>query len=179
MTVQEIIDRRIRTGRQILFSREDDCLQALRDLTMQLPRTVVVSWALELAGETVMLLEEKYPDDLRAHQALELTWDWAKGDLKMPIARKAILACHSAAKETTNPVDIARLHAVGQACSTVHANGHAIGYPIYDLTAIVHEEAPEHREAAVLHRIEHYMQRLLYHKAFCDPSPENWASFLL
>ena len=29
-----------------------------------------------------------------------------------------------------NPPDIARRHAVGQACSVVHTAGHALGYPL-------------------------------------------------
>lgn len=56
----------------------------------------------------------------------------------MPIAQRKILDCHGFAKEIDNKEDIATVHAVGQACSVVHTAGHAMGYPIYDLTSFVH-----------------------------------------
>ena len=68
----------------------------------------------------------------------------------MPVAKKAILDCHAAAKELSSLADIAHYHAVGQACGTVLANGHAIGYPIYDLTSIVRKYGIENCKCHVL-----------------------------
>ena len=56
----------------------------------------------------------------------------------MRYAQRKILDCHAFAKEAGCKEDVALCHAVGQACSVVHTAGHAIGYPAYDLTAIIH-----------------------------------------
>ena len=78
----------------------------------------------------------------------------------MPIAKRAILDCHAMAKELTNPADIARCHAVGQACSVVHTAGHALGYPMYELTAIVLELGLDDCREPIEHRVRYYEQRL-------------------
>jgi hypothetical protein len=84
-------------------------------------------------------LEEKYPNEDRPRKALEATKSWASGKVKTPTAKQGILKCHAFAKEITLHEDIALCHSVGQACGVVHANGHAIGFPVYDLTAIVYK----------------------------------------
>jgi hypothetical protein len=55
----------------------------------------------------------------------------------MPIAKKAILNVHSFVKEITLEEDMALCHAIGQDCDVVDRKGRAIGFPVYDLTAIV------------------------------------------
>ena len=115
---------------QILFSKESLLLDNLRHLIDQANRRVLILWALELAGETVLQLTERYPEDLRPGEAIAESRAWAAGEIKMPIAKRAILNCHAMAKELTAPADIARRHAVGQACSVVHTAGHALGYPL-------------------------------------------------
>lgn len=116
---------------QILFSKGSSLLDNLRHLIGQANRRVLILWALELAGETVLKLTERYPEDLHPREAITASRAWAAGEIKMPIAKRAILNCHAMAKELTDSADIARCHAVGQACSVVHTAGHALGYPLY------------------------------------------------
>ena len=163
---------------QILFSKESALLDDLRHLIGQANRRAMVLWALELAEETAQKLEEKYPEDHRPREAVGASRAWAAGEIKMPIAKRAILDCHAMAKELTNPADIARCHAVGQACSVVHTDGHALGYPMYELTAIVLELGLDDCREPIEHRVRYYEQRLHYwaeHEKSCS---QNWASFL-
>ena len=163
---------------QILFSKENALLDNLRHLIGRANRRALILWALELAEETARELAEKYPEDHRPREAVGASRAWAAGEIKMPIAKRAILNCHAMAKELGSPADIARCHAVGQACSVVHTVGHALGYPIYDLTAIVLELGLDNCRDAVEHRVRYYEQRLHYwaeHEKSCCP---NWASFL-
>ena len=163
---------------QILFSKENALLDNLRHLIGQANRRALILWALELAEETARELAEKYPEDHRPREAVGASRAWAAGEIKMPIAKRAILDCHAMAKELTNPADIARCHAVGQACSVVHTAGHALGYPMYELTAIVLELGLDDCREAVEHRVRYYEQRLHYwaeHEKSCS---QNWASFL-
>ena len=133
---------------------------------------------LELAEETTRELAGKYPEDPRPREAMAASRAWASGEIKIPIAKQAILNCHAMAKELADPADIARCHAVGQACSVVHTAGHALGYPMYELTAIVLALGLDDCRDAVEHRVRYYEQRLHYwaeHEKSCS---QNWASFL-
>ena len=163
---------------QMLFSKDSLLLDELCQLVAQENRRVLVLWALELAEETAQKLEEKYPEDHRPREAIGASRAWTAGEIKMPIAKRAILDCHAMAKELTNPADIARCHAVGQACSVVHTAGHALGYPMYELTAIVLEQGLDNCRDAVERRVMYYEQRLRYRTEYEKTCQLNWAGFL-
>ena len=163
---------------QILFSKESLLLDNLRHLIDLANRRALTLWALELAEETVLQLTEKHPEDFRPREAIAASRAWATGEIKMPIAKRAILNCHAMAKELENPADIARCHAVGQACCVVHTAGHALGYPMYELTAIVLEQGLDNYRDAVEHRVMYYEQRLRYWMEFEKTCQQNWAGFL-
>ena len=163
---------------QILFSKHSLLLDSLRHLIDQANRRALTLWALELAEETVLLLTERYPEDLRPREAIAASRAWAAGEIKMPIAKRAILNCHAMAKELESPANIARCHAVGQACSVVHTVRHALGYPMYELTAIVLEQGLDGCRDSIEQRVVHYEQRLHYWTEFEKTCQQNWAGFL-
>ncbi len=163
---------------QILFSKDSLLLENLCQLIDHTNRRALVLWALELAEETAVQLEAKYPDH-RPREAVEAARAWAKGEIKMPIAKRAILDCHAMAKELTDPADIARCHAFGQACSVVHTVGHALGYPMYELTAIVLEYGLDDCRDAVEQRVTYYEQTLHYWMEYEKTCQQNWAGFLM
>ena len=169
---------KLKRHNQILFSRDSLLLAELSRLIEQTNRRALILWALGLAEETARELAEKYPEDYRPQEAIAASRAWASGEIKMPIAKQAILNCHAIAKVLESLADIARCHAVGQACSVVHTAGHALGYPMYELTAIVLELGLDNCRDAVEHRVGYYEQRLHYwaeHEKSCS---QNWASFL-
>ena len=163
---------------QILFSKDCLLLDELCQLIEQANRRVLVLWALELAEETTRELAEKYPENHRPREAIAASRAWAAGEIKMPIAKQSFLNCHAMAKELTDSADIARCHAVGQACSVVHTAGHALGYPMYELTAIVLEQGLDNCRDAVERRVMYYEQRLRYRAEYEKTCQLNWAGFL-
>ncbi|MDY4592981.1 MAG: hypothetical protein SO434_06245 [Eubacteriales bacterium] len=172
-----ILSGRISKNRAVLFQKNDQSIQYLLYLLGSQTRKTIILWALDLAQETVEDLKQKYPTDDKAEAALHTTRLWAQGVVKMPIAKRAILDCHAVAKTLDSLEDVALYHAVGQACSTVHACGHAIGYPIYDLTAIVRKYGINGYRAPLEQRIAHYIERLQY----CELNqnlPRQWAKFI-
>lgn len=171
---------RVKAGRrnQILFTAESQLLAEIRRLIDGANRRALILWALELDEETVRELEERYPDDHRPREAVEAARSWAAGEIKMSLARRPILACHAMARELTEPADIARCHAVGQACSTVHTEGHALGYPIYELTALARKQGLEDCREAVEARVLDYEQRLGLWIAWERTNRQDWAVFL-
>lgn len=178
MIWKPVLENRIKAKRQILFSKEDDPIRDLMLLLDRQPRKAVILWALDLAEETVCVLKDRYPDEKSAENALAQTRLWAAGEIKMPIAKRAILDCHATAKKIRNPRDIALFHAVGQACGTVHANGHAIGYPIYALTALIREKGVDDCEQLIDQEINVYIEKLLYWGTHYKDLPYNWAKFI-
>jgi len=175
---KETLENRIKARRQILFSKDDEGIMSLILVIDELPRKAVILWALESAEKTVELLETKYPFEERPRTALTMTQMWASGKVKMPVAKRAILDCHAVAKEITSAADIARCHAIGQACGTVHTKGHAIGFPIYDLTALIRENGLNSCDEMIQQRIDYYFERLLYWKENYMNDSNQWASFL-
>ena len=163
---------------QILFDVNNPLLAELRELIAGADRRSLILWALELAEKTVRELESRYPSDHRPREAVEAARAWAAGEIKMPLAKRAILDCHAMSKELADPADIARCHAVGQACSVVHTAGHAMGYPIYELTALVRELGLENCREAVEARVRDYEQLLRLWTEQAQTDCRDWADFL-
>lgn len=86
----------------------------------------------------------------------------------MRLAQRRILDCHALAKKVDSKEGAAICHAIGQACAVVHTAGHAIGYPMYALSAIIYRLGIENCREAVKKRKQEYIERLLY-----------WTSMLL
>jgi hypothetical protein len=68
---------------------------------------------------------------------------------------------------------------VGQACGVVHANGHAIGFPIYDLTAIVYKYGIENCKKCIENRKKEYIKRIMYWEKHYQNYSMDWADFMI
>ena len=169
----------LRRKNELLFSRDSSFLQPLRELLARQNHRAVTLWAFALAEEAVARLTEKYPEEQRPTQALQDARDWAAGEIKMLRARRAILACHDAARDMPCPEDAALCHAVGQACAVVHTAGHALGYPIYELTALVRRLGVLDCREAVQARMEEYLRRLMYWETHAQDMHGPWPDFML
>jgi hypothetical protein len=138
----------------------------------------LVLWALDCAEGTLAAFEAGWPGEARPRIALDRCAAWARGEIKMPEAKRAILDAHAVAKETGDRRLVALAHAIGQAGATVHVKTHAPGLAFYELTAIRLEAGPDWEEA-VARRIDFYVERLLYWRGHWDDPGRSWAKFLL
>lgn len=170
---------RLKRKNQVLFAKDSEFLQDLILLMNQQTHRAMVLWAFEFAEETAQMLRARYPDESRPQEAIETCKAWAAGKVKMPIAQRAILNAHAFAKEIESPEDIALCHAVGQACGVVHTAGHAIGYPVYDLTALVRHYGAQACVGPIEARKALYIERLLYWQEHYASWPVEWADFML
>lgn len=173
------IQRRLSRHNQILFTRESPCLQELlAQIRRQKHRTLVL-WAFRCVESPLALLRAHHPEEERPQQAVALCRLWAAGEVKMPVAKRALLQAHQVAKELSSPEDTALCHAVGQACATVHVETHAVGLPVYELTAIVRKYGLEACEQPVEDRIAAYLECLCTCAQDVDADGRCWAAFLL
>ncbi len=177
MDIQDVRDKWKRNNK-LLFTRESACLQELLSLIRLQSHKTLALWALTCVQQPIDRLKERYPTDTRPETARLLSMQWAAGQIKMPAAKQAILQVHAMAKELDNPPDIALCHAVGQACSAVHVETHAIGLPIYELTALVQEYGLEACEAALVRRIAQYISCLHTCAEEANSPTLQWAAFL-
>lgn len=169
---------RMRRRNQVLFARDSAVLQPLSASLARADRRAAALWALDLAQEIAGALARAHPEEPRPRRAVEAAREWAQGALKMPAAQRAILDCHAAAREAESAADAARMHAVAQGCSVVHTAGHALGLPIYELTALVRERGLEAAREAVERRAFEYAERLEAWRLRAPEYPGPWAAFL-
>ena len=158
----EAVRARAKRKNKVLFMPGDSLFDALAPLTERAGRRALVLWALSLAEETLPRLQALLPGDARPSRAVALSRQWARGEVKMPAAKAAILACHAA----------------GQACAVVHAHGHALGFAVYELTAIARREGVEDCRARVEARVCEYVSRLLRAEEEAANAAGPWAGFL-
>ena len=173
------VSAKLKRKNQVLFAKDSEYLQDLVLLFQGQDHRVMALWALDLAAESTAQLEEKYPEERRPREALKAAREWVAGNVKMRFAQRKILDCHAVAKEITCKEDIASCHAIGQACAVVHTAGHAIGYPIYDLTALICKYGIENCAEAVEQRKQEYIDKLLYWNAHLCDYQGTWADFML
>ena len=169
---------RLKRKNQVLFAKDSPFLYGLDALLQGADHRAAVLWALELAEQSVSALEKAYPEETRPRQALLAARDWSAGYLKMPLAQRMILDCHGFAKELTSKENIALCHAVGQACAVVHTAGHALGYPMYELSAMIYRMGIPDCWDALEQRRKTYIDRLLFWNTHWQEAKQPWASFL-
>lgn len=172
------VEIKLKKRNKILFSRDSKCLQELIKLIQLQNHRTLVMWALDCARPPLEQFEAKYPSERRPRTCLELCEAWARGKIKMPIAKQAILDSHTVAKEINDSVLGALCHAVGHAGATVHVETHALGLPMYELTAIVLKYGKDNFTIPVSEKLDYYYNRLLYWQENTDKLGLDWADFL-
>lgn len=175
------VENKIKKKNKILFNRESEALQDLRYLISRQNHITLVLWAFDCLKTPVKELMEKYPEEKAIQETFDLSLAWAHGQIKMPQAKKTILACHAVAKKLTDEVEIALCHAIGQGCGTVHVETHALCLPFYELTAIVIKSEYVNYQDEVLSKIDFYMKKLKWWQENSKDyiANETWADFLL
>ena len=171
------VEVKLKKKNKMLFSRNSKCLEELINLIQLQNHRTLVMWALDCAKLPLEQFEVKYPDELRPRTCLELCETWARGKIKMPVAKQAILDSHAVAKKIDDSEYAALCHAIGHAGATVHVETHAIGLPIYELTAIVLKYEKDNFSKPVTDKINYYYNCLLYWQENTDKL--EWAGFLL
>lgn len=105
-------------------------------------------WAIDCVKRVIVFFEEKYPDDKRPRQAIEMLQEWIdKGKLKIKDIRKAAFLAHDAAREAeegSSACSAAR--AAGHAVATAHVPSHSIIAANYSLQAIYRNSYPKTKD---------------------------------
>lgn len=164
--------------RKILFSRDSDCIQPLRLLVEAQTHKALVLWALDCTPRFLEIFEKYCPDDRRPRDLIAIARLWAKGEVKMPVAKKAIHKAHNAATDADAfPAAQAAARAIGHGAATIHVETHALGTVFYGLTALVYNEKPEDFDGFVEKECAWFLERLKYWEGNYDKIDTTWAPF--
>lgn len=170
--ISDALSRKAR-GNEILFTRDSPCLAPLRVSLEASDRRTVVLWGLANAERVSGVLGRRYPSDERPIEAVRACTRWSMGDSMMPEAKRAILDVHAMARDVPTRADAALCHAIGQGCSVVHTPGHALGLPIYELTATVLEGGGVEEVEGLIGTYTESLEESSHH-----PDGRRWAHFL-
>lgn len=173
----EQVEQKRKRGNQILFDRNSVLLQPLIDLLCIQNRRVIVSWCLDCMETILAEIRCIDPRETRAEEAVRQCQLWSAGTIRMPQAKKAILAAHAIAKDSDDPVLTAYAHAIGQGCASVHCETHALGMVIYDLTALVRRYGLNQR--VIIERARWYEEKLNEWQDEEKLIGRKWAAFLM
>ena len=94
----------------------------------------LIQWACNCAEHVLPLFGDTTDDRLK--HALRIAEDWRSGNASVGDARKASVAAHAVARESSDPAAIAVARSVGQAVATAHMADHALGAAWYALKAV-------------------------------------------
>lgn len=178
-TTMQDVENRLMKRNKVLFSRDSQCLHDLINLIQLQNHRTLVMWALDCAKLPLAQFEAKYPQERRPRICLEFCEAWARGKMKMPSAKQAVLGSHAVAKEINDNEYGALCHAIGHAGATVHVETHAVGLPFYELTTLVIKYGKVNYAKPVIEKIDYYYNRLLYWAKITDTLNLDWAEFLL
>jgi hypothetical protein len=165
--------------KQLLFTRESECLRPIRTLVEEQNHRTLIAWTVECAPRVLTLFEARYPKDSRPREALVAAQAWARGDIKMTIAKKAAIATHNAAAEASDPAAIASARAMGHVVGTVHVETHAMGVVMYGLTAFVRANDEGMNEEVIARECGWFFELLHCCSMKTPIEGGKWAPFLL
>jgi hypothetical protein len=105
-------------------------------------KTTLTRWAVGYAKQFILPMWEKHcPQDHRPKDALDAALSWLAGEIKLPAARAAILACHAAARESSGiPAAQAAARAIAHTASIVHTPKHGPGLALYGALAVAYDQ---------------------------------------
>lgn len=172
------VARRIKKKNRLFFSKQSPCLEPLYELIKVSNRRAVVMRAFDCATFTLNEFESKYPQETRPRKCLEMSMAWAKGEIKMPTAKRFILECHAVRKDLDDLEFNLLAQAIAHAASTVHAKTHALGLAIYELTALILKNGKKDYETIIREKLQVYQDRLLYWQVNINIIDFPWAKFI-
>lgn len=94
----------------------------------------LIKWASDCSENVLHLFGEEI--DERLKNALNVAHKWRKWNASVGEARKASVAAHEVARESSNPTAIAVARSVGHAVATAHMADHSLGAAWYALKAV-------------------------------------------
>lgn len=103
-------------------------------------KATLVNWCVDYCEKELLPIYKKYRGDACAEAAIQAARAWLRGEIKLPEAKKSILALHEAARSLEDiPAAQAAARAIGQSASAIHSATHSLGMCFYGAAAIAYD----------------------------------------
>ncbi len=156
MTYTDIIIQRIQKKRKILVEATDPFMIPLSKNLEHASHKVVIQFIFSAIKPIIQELKSIFPDLKLIENAFKDAQRWAYGEVKMGVVKPQILAIHRLSKTNNKPEQVALLHAYAQGLSVIHSKKHAMGLPIYELTAIILKHEVNRYEEVIQTKLAFY-----------------------
>ena len=144
----------MRRLRRMLGRADSPQLLALEEQIAVRSKPAIVSWCLDCCEQEILPIYRRHRDDLLAAETIEAARSWMRGEIRLPEARRSILALHAAARQMEgDPAGQAAARAIAQSASSIHSVRHALGLFLYGAAAIAYERWGLELSAAQYERI--------------------------
>lgn len=160
MTYTDIIIQRIQKKRKILVEATDPLMISLSNKLERASHKVVIQFIFSAIEPIKEELKSMFPDLKLIDNAFKDAQQWAYGKVKMGVVKPQILEIHRLSKTYNKPDQVALLHAYAQGLSVIHSKKHAMGLPIYELTAIILRHEKERYEEVIQSKLAFYVALL-------------------
>ncbi|NLY21215.1 MAG: hypothetical protein GXZ08_08045 [Tissierellia bacterium] len=81
------VENKINRKNKILFDHNSSSLQELSVLIDNSSRLTITLWALDCAQIPLNKFKNEYPNDNRPRVSITKAYEWARGEIKMPLAK--------------------------------------------------------------------------------------------
>lgn len=169
-------------------------MQSLHNAISRQDHRTLILWALDTGEETLEIFSQVFPKDPRPAMALAAANIWSRGEIKMPVAKRAARETHQAAKDAKTMIGklegkgspighaqidaaVAAAHAMGQIIGVVHVATHSTAYAAYAVQAAVLYHSDKDPEDSLAATVDHLLARLMHWSAAAK-SGRPWATFL-
>jgi len=127
--------------RKMLTDWQAPYIMSLLRLIETQSKTTIANWCVDYSEMRLLsIYEAAYPGDLRPRASIDAARQWLDGKIKLPVAKKIILECHAAARESEeNPAAQAAARAIGQCASSIHAPAHSAALMFYGALAVAYD----------------------------------------
>jgi hypothetical protein len=113
---------------------------------------LLAEWAALCAEHVLPLFEQRYAQDTRPRDAIDIGRAWIRGEVRMRDAHAAAFVANAAARGRPDPAKFAAL-AAGQAVAVAHVAAHELGAAAYAIrAAVASAPAGQAESARVLER---------------------------
>lgn len=176
MNYNSIIEQRIQKKRKILVEATDIPLIKLNSKLQGMTHKAVIQFVFIATLPIRITLKRALPSCTLVDEAFSTVQQWARGEIKMSLAKQKILNLHAYAKTIEDSSLIALFHAYAQGLSCVHTKKHAMGLPIYELTAIIHQNLYGDYEKILTQKVKEYLE--IIDQIPEDLNDKTWAKFI-
>lgn len=186
------VKSRYKRKNKLLVRPYDQMFKSLITDLQNADRKRICLWSIALATKELedLHIHGDYGSECVCKTSIQMASYWMSGLTTMEYARKFILMAHQYAKfdESKNNIYGCNMcHAIAQACSVVHTVDHAMGFPIYHLTAKLLEskfyEMEDYANEVTIIRvcnenIQMYREILNNGSLLSQYEPDKWAKFI-